>query len=133
MSGALKVVRAVDGALVEHPRLGRATVCVGYGAHRPDPARIIWHHLRPEALGGATDLVNCVSLCDTCHYCTHALLYMLRLSAGDETIWRKPDGIGSYGTLAQRDLARRGYALCAAAGVQGRIPNEGSLWLRAAA
>jgi hypothetical protein len=126
------VLRAVDGALLAHPALGKATGCVGYGAHRPEPARFIWHHLQPEALGGATDTVNCVALCDTCHLCVHELLYMLRLSGGDEAVWHRPDGSGSYGTLAQRDLARRGYALCLAAGVQEKIPNEGGLWALAA-
>jgi hypothetical protein len=113
--------RHADGHLI-------ATRCTAYGSHRPEPARFVRHHLLPEALGGATDALNLVDVCDSCHYAIHELLYMLKRSAGDESVWRIAGTTGSHGSLAQRDYARRGWRLAFAAGVQDRIPNEGGVW-----
>lgn len=119
---------AADGALLAHPTVGRADHCTGYGSHRPEPARYVWHHILPEALGGATDALNLVPLCDTCHLCVHELLFMLKRSAGDEAVWLI-GGTGAWrGSRAQRDYARRGWKLCLALGVEDQIPNEGGTW-----
>jgi hypothetical protein len=122
-------LRAADGALLFHPAAGRAAECWGYGHHQPTPARFVWHHLLPEALGGPSDKPNLIPVCDTCHYCIHELLYMLRLSGGDPACWRITAGRSArHGTGLQRNYAWRGWQLCLAAGMQDRIPNEGGTW-----
>lgn len=113
-------------ALLTVPTLGKATQCTAYGSHRPTPLRFVWHHLLPESLGGATDTLNLVSVCDACHYSIHELLYLLRLSNGDAARWAKPGG-GQYGSDGQRGYALKGWQLAVAAGVQNRIPNEGGV------
>lgn len=104
------------------PELGHATTCTGYGAdvstHRPQPLRFVWHHLRPESLGGASDSINCVQVCDLCHYATHALLYWMSQHNGI-----LPAG---YGTLAQRRYAQTGWNLTPPE-LRSQIPNEGSI------
>lgn len=111
------------------PALGKATECTAYklASHTPAPHRFVWHHLEPEVCGGATDTVNCVQVCDNCHYTIHALLYALKQSGGDTAVWRRgrtwaaPTGLRGY--------AQRGWELCVASGTTAHIPNEGgALW-----
>ncbi len=91
----------------------RAAACV-VGFHRPKPMRFVWHHVQPLVAGGKTVPANLASLCDSCHYSIHVLLWHL----GQRTTPLVK------GTRRQRALARRGYEACVAAGTVGLIPKE---------
>lgn len=107
--------------LLTVPGLGRASSCAGYtSAHRPRPLRYVWHHVLPQVAGGKTNKANLVSLCDSCHYSVHVLLWRLARANGDVPGWNR------MGTAPQRDYARRGYDAAVAAGTAARIPNEGA-------
>ena len=80
--------------------------------------RYVWHHILPEIAGGRTTRSNLVSLCDSCHYAVHVLLYQLKLH-GAVT----PDSRNNRKRVA---LARQGYMLAVTAGTVDKIPNEGS-------
>lgn len=90
--------------------------CQGYGKHRPQPMRLVLHHLLPRVCGGQTTPENTRVLCDNCHAAVHALLYQARLHGVVPS---------DLGTRKQRALALRGYQAAQAAGTVDRIPNEG--------
>lgn len=98
--------------------IGKAPSCAVSNSHRPIPMRYVWHHILPQACGGQSVATNLVSLCDSCHYATHALLYQCKLN-GVVT----PDSRNNGKRVA---LAMQGYALAVAAGTVAKIPNEGS-------
>lgn len=122
MSAPLQVVRAADGALLFHPTVGRATSCVITRWHHPKPLRFVWHHVLPETAGGLTDLNNLISLCDSCHYAIHGLMYVLAKKDGSTVMW------GKDGSRAERRYALMGYQLAVKAGTVAKIPNEGSIF-----
>ena len=98
--------------------IGKAPSCVVSSAHRPSPMRYVWHHILPQVCGGLSRPENLASLCDSCHYAVHALLYQCKMH-GDIT----PDPINNTKRIA---LARKGYQLAVAAGTVAAIPNEGA-------
>lgn len=102
--------------------LGHASNCSAYGMHRPRPLRFIWHHVLPAVCGGPTNAANLVSLCDTCHYSVHALMYLLAGNAGQTSAIH---GWSRLGTKTQRQLALRGYADAVRLGTVDKIPDEG--------
>lgn len=95
--------------------LGRAVSCQGYGTHRPVPLRFVWHHILPQVCGGKTVAANLASLCDSCHYSIHILL------------WQMANKVPlSKGTKAQLAFAKQGYDAAVAAGTADKIPKEAS-------
>lgn len=109
-------------ALLVHPATGQlATHCSAARRHNPTPVRFVWHHILPQEAGGQTISANLVSLCDTCHYLIHDLLWVLVRDGGSKIGW------GRHGGAVHRDLAWRGYQAALAAGVLNRIPHEGGL------
>ncbi len=58
-----------------------ATMCVASGSHDPTPLRHVWHHVQPHEAGGPTVSSNLASLCDSCHYSIHRLLWYVRCQA----------------------------------------------------
>jgi hypothetical protein len=100
---------------VELEGIGKATTCELYKAHRPIPLRFVWHHVLPETCGGLTQTGNLASLCDSCHYSVHILLYQLA----------HPDPAHVVkGTKTQQALAQKGYDQAVAAGTADKIPKE---------
>jgi hypothetical protein len=85
--------------------------------HRPTPMRLVKHHIQPQVCGGATLPGNLATLCDSCHYSVHVLLWHL----GQGT---KPP---AKGTRQQRALAEQGYEACQAANTVNKIPKESDL------
>jgi hypothetical protein len=114
------LVRALDGALLEHPELGKATVCSNPIRHAPEPVRIIWHHICPETCGGPSTKANLAALCDNCHYYTHLLLWLLLVHHGD--VWA---AWGRRGGVHVRGLALIGYGAAVERNTADRIPYEG--------
>lgn len=100
-------------ALTELPGVGKATTCQLAAYHRPVPLRFVWHHVLPEACGGATMAGNLASVCDSCHYSVHILMWQLANG-----------GLTSKGTRTQVALAKSGYDQAVALGVAGKIPKE---------
>jgi hypothetical protein len=99
----------------ELPGFGAATVCrFGSQTHQHTALRFVWHHILPQAAGGKTEAENLASLCDNCHYSTHAALWAL---AQGTTI---PQGA----TDGQIALAEQGYAAAVKAGTVDKIPKE---------
>jgi hypothetical protein len=95
--------------------LGKASTCNGYGVHRPIPLRFVWHHILPQACGGQTVAANLVSLCDSCHYSIHIVL------------WQMANKLPLAKTaIKQVALAKQGYDLAVAAGTVDKIPKEGA-------
>lgn len=95
--------------------LGRATTCQAYGAHRPVPLRFVWHHILPQVCGGKTEAANLASVCDSCHYSIHIILWQMANNV--------PLSKAAKGQLA---LAKQGYDLAVSAGTVGKIPKEAS-------
>ena len=95
--------------------MGPANRCVIARYHRPKPLRYVWHHVLPEACGGKTEPDNLASLCDSCHYSVHIILWNLAsgIPAGNQG-----------GTKAQLALARRGFTEAVLAGTAHKIPKE---------
>lgn len=100
------------------PVVGYAKDCVVSQHHSPKPLRYVWHHILPRACGGATEVGNLVSLCDSCHYAVHALLHDLKVN-GHFTI---PSTLRNKKRAA---IALDGYQRAVAAGTVNLIPNEG--------
>jgi HNH endonuclease len=106
----------------------KASMCVASGSHTPTPIRYIWHHLQPETAGGATDTVNLVELCDSCHYSIHVLLYiMAQIALGNSVSPAAAELIVHPPRREQLALASQGYQLCLDAGTVAQIPNEGGI------
>lgn len=82
--------------------------------HSPVPLRYVWHHIQPEAAGGATEVNNLAGLCDSCHYSIHRLMWNLAHGITNPKVPRK-----------QLTIATDGYNRCVAAGTVDKIPNEG--------
>jgi hypothetical protein len=92
----------------------KATSCSMSRAHRPVPLRYVWHHIKPQVCGGLTEPANVISLCDSCHYTIHALMWAA-----------KSTGLVPHlGNKAQRKVAEVGYDRCVAAGTVDKIPHE---------
>ncbi len=102
-------------AATELPGLGRAATCVASASHSPEPLRYVWHHVQPKEAGGATIPENLASVCDSCHYTIHRLMWNLAQGLSIGTVPRK----------TQLALAQQGYNKCLAAGTVAKIPNEG--------
>lgn len=100
------------------PEVGRALSCSVSANHTPAPLRFIWHHVLPKSCGGATNAANLLSLCDSCHYAIHALMYQLKVN-GKFTPNRK------NGPLRMK-YAQQGYDQAVVLGTVAHIPNEGS-------
>jgi len=102
---------------IELPGLGRAVACAiaTNTPHRPTPLRFVWHHIQPQEAGGATVTENLVSLCDSCHYSIHRILWTLKQGTP------LPKHLNS----TQVGYAQAGYSRCVAAGTVAQIPNEG--------
>jgi hypothetical protein len=98
--------------------MGRARACAVSNSHTPGPLRYVWHHIQPQCCGGPTSVANCVSLCDSCHYAVHALLFQLKTN-GKIT----PNRRNNKTRIA---IAQQGYDACVAAGTVASIPNEGN-------
>lgn len=96
--------------------VGHATNCANPVAHSPRPSRFVWHHVLPQIAGGQTVASNLVSLCDNCHYSTHALMYEMRLHEGV---------IKTRRSVKLRELAYAGYQAARTAGTVGKLPDEG--------
>lgn len=75
----------------------------------------MWHHIQPHEAGGATVAENLVSVCDSCHYTIHRLLWNMA----------KCFPLGPVPRKTQLALATRGYDACVAAGTVAQVPNEG--------
>lgn len=99
--------------------VGPATKCQAANYHSPAPIRFVWHHILPQEAGGKTVADNLAQLCDSCHFATHAILYQLAHNNGQLTTLAKYKGTARYA------LALQGYQQAAAAGLLGKIPNEG--------
>lgn len=97
--------------------VGKAQSCAISTSHRPMPLRYVWHHILPQACGGLSVITNLVSLCDSCHFAVHVLLYQCKVN-GVVT----PDSRNNGKRIA---LAQQGYLLAVAGGTVGKIPNEG--------
>ena len=99
-----------------HNAVGDATKCEASRlAFSHKPARFVWHHIQPQATGGQTTAENLVSLCDNCHYATHAALWALAQG--------KPVPPGTSRSV--RRLAQQGFDAATAAGTVAKIPHEG--------
>lgn len=92
--------------------------CSIQGRHYPKPLRFVQHHILPKACGGGDDLTNLVTLCDSCHYSVHALLWHLKTDGG-------LSGLHPRTNRYQLVVAMQGYERALAAGTKDRIPNEG--------
>src|SRR3954463_14860859 len=91
--------------------------CEVHGSHRPNPLRLVVHHIQPLGMGGPDVASNKVVVCDTGHYNIHRLMgYLLKGQA-------LPKGLG---TRKERVLANQGYRLWITAGKPGRPVYE--LW-----
>ena len=97
----------------------KATNCVAAPHHTPVPLRFVFHHVLPLAAGGLTTSANLVSVCDSCHYAIHAMLYEMATNAGELTTLKKFKGTPRWA------LAAQGYTRALAAGTVGKLPNEG--------
>jgi len=95
----------------------RVSQCAGAGIHHPRPLRYVAHHILPQVCGGKTEPGNIASLCDSCHYSVHALLWILKQGGAGFKL--------TTGTRQQRALAQQGYAAAVAAGTVDHIPDEG--------
>lgn len=100
--------------------VGKATQCVVSPAHNPMPLRFVWHHILPLACGGKSTRDNLVSLCDSCHYAVHALLWDLKIHDGVFTI------ASPMRNRHRAAFAYLGYDAAKAAGTLNQIANEGS-------
>jgi hypothetical protein len=108
------------------PGLGTADHCVASGSHDPRPTRFVWHHLQPKECGGATNLDNCIPVCDTCHYTIHRILYALAFQAlGTPFRALYQDLLIKPPRRLQLGFATIGFARCVAAETADQIPNEG--------
>jgi hypothetical protein len=76
--------------------------------------RFIWHHVQPKEAGGVDGPDNEVSLCDSCHYTIHRVLWYMAHNEPVPPVMRN-----------QKKIAQRGYDACVAAGTVDKIPNEG--------
>ncbi len=105
-------------ALTELPEVGKATSCVLSRSAGPHPAlRFVWHHVLPQVCGGLTTPANLASVCDSCHYSVHALMWLM----GNGGI---PPATAARATARQLAMAQRGYDEAVAAGTAGKIPKE---------
>lgn len=104
-------------AEVELEGIGKATSCQLAKEHRPLPLRFVWHHILPQACGGKTEASNLASLCDSCHYSVHILMWLMANGGIPVDI---------KGSKTQRALALQGYNQALAAGTAGKIPKESS-------
>jgi hypothetical protein len=103
-------------ALTELPEVGKATHCILSVQSGPHPARrYVWHHILPQVCGGLTTPANLASLCDSCHYTVHDLMWLM---ANGTPLPGPPH------TAAQFKLATQGYQLAVAAGTAGKMPKE---------
>lgn len=95
--------------------VGKAVSCVMARYHRPLPRRYVWHHVLPLACGGTTEPANLVSLCDSCHYSVHDLLWLL---ANGQPVDAVP--------VNRRQLAcaEAGLKAARAQGTVAKIPRE---------
>lgn len=89
--------------------------CSVHTEHRPEPLRIVVHHVQPLGMGGPNVPANKIAVCDTGHYSIHRLLGYL--------IDGKPLPSGHH---EERRLAQAGYDAWVAAGKPGRPVYE--LW-----
>lgn len=101
------------------PVVGKATSCAMSSAHNPVPLRFVWHHILPQVCGGQTIATNLVSVCDSCHYAIHRLLWDLKTHEGVFTV---PKSVRNRHRAA---YAYMGYDAAKAAGTVDKIPNEG--------
>ena len=104
-------------AEVELEGIGKATSCQLTRDHRPVPLRFVWHHILPQVCGGKTEAANLASVCDSCHYSVHILMWLMANGGIPADI---------KGSKAQRALAAQGYSQALAAGTAGKIPKESS-------
>lgn len=105
-----------------------ATSCevCAVASHRPTPLRFVWHHEQPESAGGATDDVNLIPLCDSCHYSVHRILFALKLQYLGQPLTAAQQGyLTNPPRKSQLAFAQKGFDLCVAAGTVDKIPNEG--------
>ena len=98
--------------------VGLAVSCSISANHTPAPLRYVWHHILPRTCGGQTVTSNLVSVCDTCHYAIHALLYQLKVTGKIKPNRRN--------NKLRMKYAQQGYDAAVAAGTVANIPNEGS-------
>jgi 5-methylcytosine-specific restriction endonuclease McrA len=83
--------------------------------HSPIPLRYVKHHILPQACGGRTVVANLVTLCDTCHYAIHHLMYCLARSLPLPASHSKEHLV----------YAVRGYEEALALGTAHLMPDEG--------
>ena len=95
--------------------IGHADHCQISVTHRPKTLRYVWHHILPQVCGGKTEAPNLVSLCDSCHYTIHIIMWNL----ANHGI----PGVHRWNTQ-QIAYAQRGYLEAQAAGVANLIPKE---------
>ena len=95
--------------------IGRAEHCEVPTDHRPRPLRFVWHHKLPQVCGGLTRPDNLASVCDSCHYSVHVLMW--NMAHGVPLLHRQSPG--------QLTLALEGFLAAKAAGTVDRIPKEG--------
>lgn len=96
--------------------VGRATSCqLGKQGRTHLALRFVWHHILPQACGGKTEPANLASLCDSCHYSVHILMWYLANGGIPATV---------TGTKRQLALAASGYEQAVAAGTANKIPKE---------
>ena len=111
---------AVPRDMTLHPRTGKkATQCdlCGLREHRPLPFRFVWHHILPQVCGGLSKDDNLVQTCDTGHYNTHILMWLMANG-------RDAEASKLHATRGQRVHAARGITLAAAAGTLLKMPKE---------
>jgi hypothetical protein len=115
-----------SGLIEGRPPADHCEVSLAVDGHRPVPLRYVWHHEQPESAGGATDDVNLIQLCDSCHYSTHRILYAMRLQyEGKPLTEAQQSYLTNPPRKAQLAFAQKGFDLCVAAGTVDKIPNEG--------
>lgn len=113
----------MSDALTYVPGVGTARSCAVSVHHAPRPLRYVWHHILPQVCGGKTEADNLASLCDSCHFSVHRLLWLLT----------RPEPM-TRANPAQLRLAFDGYHAALDAGTVDKIPDEGGgrwpAWMR---
>lgn len=54
--------------------------CLVHKVHKPEPLRVVRHHVQPLGMGGPDVEENIIDICDTGHYNVHVVLGLLILS-----------------------------------------------------
>jgi hypothetical protein len=104
----------------------KPTSCQVTTYHVPYVVRFVLHHIQPHEAGGPTVQENLASLCDSCHYTIHRMMwYMRALHLGGTLTADQQNLLDHPPRQTQLTLATQGFDACVAAGTVEQIPNEG--------